>query len=766
MTFSGTAAVSAPGSLGASASYVGNLLTISWTNSDINNIESITITGLTIDATAGAAPGAIAATLGNATGNASVAAFQAGGTASGTLASGVGITGTSALVNVTTTGCTFTNTGVAGSGKYAFAVGTTGTTAESLDGTAAAIVAGQQTLTITTAGGFTSVHNAGDVVTQTSACAPNGALGSPGTVVQALTYNNPTPKLTVYPGENNSPAQSLVIVEPAAAFLAAASTFTYTIATAGVVFSTAPAVTDNNGVMVLSAAVLSTDRKSATVTVTTASTVTGATITLYNILYDVASTVPAGTFISVGIATSAGKVVLPASRTNAVVFRGIVAVSATTPTVYIGENGQAAGIISFTEAAAGFFTDGTGSNNTFEICPIAVNYVFTLAPYAKVTGGVAAGNLILRDGAAASATNIVKGTQDGNCYYWTVWTKSTTASTIQIGNADFTSGPIINVSVNQNPGAVAADLYIGSSALDDQLAATVVFAIATYRSSVLVTALSQPVMSPGSLNALAGNIQVSETGLGQLKNGELICVEVLPTAGNSGGTGPGSGIQEVFFGSQPTANVPIVTASGSGLILGPVSFGSGGYNGNGCGSPSGGAPSTQATSFYFMVLQQSTAGDGKLVISNIHYTVTPDAGTGVIQVRVSGANLGSPTMKAFQSTVSNARIGSQLAGTAATRLGVTQVGAFTTSTKVTTKGKYVTYRFDFGVGAAGAHVAIWGATKTGNDWTGFSKVTGRIANASGVVYYYIRQNSATWKSYRAQWTGGGALTPARQARWQ
>jgi hypothetical protein len=72
---------------------------------------------------------------------------------------------------------------------------------------------------------------------------------------------------------------------------------------------------------------------------------------------------------------------------------------------------------------------------------------------------------------------------------------------------------------------------------------------------------------------------------------------------------------------------------------------------------------------------------------------------------------------------------------------------------------------DFGVAAAGKRVEIWGATKTGNDWSAFTKVTARIANASGVVYYYIRQNSATWKSYRGFFVDGGAWTPARQARW-
>ncbi len=85
-----------------------------------------------------------------------------------------------------------------------------------------------------------------------------------------------------------------------------------------------------------------------------------------------------------------------------------------------------------------------------------MNYAFTLAPYAKVVGGVAAGNLILRDGAAASTTNLVQGIQDGGCYYWTVWTESTTVSTIQIGNADLSTGPIINVNVNQPAGPVSA----------------------------------------------------------------------------------------------------------------------------------------------------------------------------------------------------------------------------------------------------------------------------------------------------------------------
>ena len=826
VTFSGTPVVSAPGSLGASASVIGSVLTVAWTNTDVLNIESITITGLKIDASATATPGAITATLAAVSGNGTVAAFQAGGTASGTLSAGIGIGATTATVAVTTAGCPFVTTGTAGSGTFDFA-----TNPQSVAGTAGALAAGSQTLSAfvpaTTVG-----HLANEVVTQTNACGASGVLASPGIVVQALVYADPPTKPSVFPGENNSPAANLVITEPVAGFLALNSTFTYTIATAGVVFSSAPAVagtgatggtitgntvaaatvvttaaahglvtgnsvviTGSNSVPLingtftvtalsattfsipvtvttagtagtvvgpplaggigLSAAVLAPDRKSATVTVSAVSAVP-ATITLSGILYDVAATVPGGTFVSVGITTSGAKAVNPPARNNAVVFRGIAAVSATTPTVYIGENNQVAGIVSFTEAAAGFFTDGTGSNNTFTICPKGVTYVFTLAPSAKVTGGIAAGNLILREGAVASPDNVVPGTLTNvpvaGCYSWTVWTKSTTASTIQIGNVDVTTGALINVNVNQAPGAVLVELYIGNAALATQLAATVQFATAAFRNQVSVTALSQPTIPVGSNGSAAGDIQIQETALGQLKATEEICVEVLPN--QNAGT-----LYDAFFKGLTTADVPVVTAT-NGVVTGPVTF----SNSN-CTDTLGSNPGTFAHSFAFIVLQQSTTGTGKLVISNIKFATVNDAVAGPVQVNVYGIGK-APTTVVFQTLISNARIGSAIGGSAATRLGVTQTGAFTISTKVTTVRKYVTYRFDFGVGAAGAHLQIWGATKTGNDWSAFTAVTSRVANASGVVYYYIRQNSATWKSYRASWIGGGTLTPARQARWK
>ena len=747
VTFSGTpSTVGSTGSLGATASIAGSVLTVNIAGSDTVNVECIVVSGLKISAAAGTTAGAITATMGGFTGSITGAAqFAGGGTATGTISAGIGAGATSVIVNVTSIGCNFSSAGTLNFVTNPESKGLT--TASALNVPAA----GQQTLTIVAT---LNVHNAGEVVNETNGCAASTALASPGTVVTALTYTT-AGSLVVFPGENNSPASSVTVVEPSLGFLAAASTFTFTIATAGVVFSSAPTVTDNNAAMVLSAPVISADRKSVTVTVTTASTVGPATITLSGILYDVASTVPAGTFIGLGLVTSAALAILPPSVNNAVVFRGIAA-TATSPTVYIGENAQTAGVISFTESAAGFFTAGVGTGtNVISICPAGVLYTFTTAPVAMVVGGVAAGNIILRDGSAASTTNIVAGiATGGGCFTWYVWTASTTASTIKIGAApSAATGPLINVTVAQPPGPVLVNLNVGSTSVLATLFASVQFATATYRNQVAVTALSQPAIAAGANHAAAGNIQIAETGLGQLKAGEAICFEILYRSFVN---------TDVFMNGLNTADLPVAAASGTGLVVGAVVPGFGPCPGD-PNVPL--VPAGYVQSFSFPVVQQSTAGDGKVVISNISYTTLADAVSGPVQVSVTGAG-GVPTVVIFHSTVSNAKIGAVIAGTASSRLGVTQVGAFTTSTKVAARRHYVTFRFDFGVGAAGAHLEIWSATKTGNDWSAFHKVTSRVANASGVVYYYFRSNSATWKSFRAFWAGGGSWSPSRQARWR
>ncbi len=781
VTFSGTPVVSAPGSLGATASASGQVLTINLTNSDTSNPDNFSITGLKLAAAStAAAPADVTANV-TGTGGAGTAfdCYTTGvSTATGLVAVGVGTGSTSIIINYDN--CHFENTDTSDliPGALVFGAGGTAETRNITNVQADFPAVGQDTLTIQAT---TTAHPVDQVVSQANVLGvpivcSSAALSGLGTVRDSLIYNAPASVPLLFPGENNQAASNLTATERNAGFLSVGTPVTFTITTAGVTFSSAspnlPVLSATNG-LAFGALTMSADHTSVTATVTTASGAPS-TLTLGNaypvnpqIHYDVASTVPSGTMVNVTLALSGTKTVIPTSRANAQIGRVFTATAASLPNVNIGQNNQATGLISIVEAAAGSFTDGTGSNNVFEICPDNTSSFAAPGPWAKVTT-TDAGALRLRDGAGASSTNIVAGTADPNdagCFYWTVWTKSTVASTIQIGNSTFSSGPLVNVLISAPTGPLNAILSAGTlgsppptgRAMTDQVSLPIANRI--FASQVKVTALSQPTIVAGGLHQLAGNIEVAEGGNGQLKLNEEICVEVIPSS-NSGT------VQDTFLSAVTTGDLPVATATG-GLVIGAITL-----SNNDCldrvdgispvftGSP------TLMRSFSFLVLQQSTTAAGKITISNIHYNVISDATSGAVQVNVWGLNsVISNNAIDFQRLISNAKIGSPLAGTAATRLGVTQVGAFTTSTKVTKTGKYVTYRFDLGVGAAGQHFEIWGATKTGNDWSAWHKISARVANASGVVYYYIRQSSATWKSYRAFWAGGGVWTPARQARW-
>ena len=329
-------------------------------------------------------------------------------------------------------------------------------------------------------------------------------------------------------------------------------------------FTVVAATTVQGGSSVASAVTLSADRKSASFTISTASTV-ASTILISNILYDVASTVAGGTFVDVTV-TAGALLVNPTHRTNAVVGRGLTA-TATPTTVFIGQNGQKSGLTTITELSAGFFQGGTGSNNTIQVCLINNAETFTSpGPWAKVT----AGDLRLREGSVSSPDNIVPGTAvffagtGDTCYTWTVWTASTTVSTIVIGNSDFTSGPIIDVPANSVPGAVTMSIFLGNGSVIPStaaVAATVQIATAVFQNQVVVTALSQPVIPVGSNGSPAGDIQIQETATGQLKAGERICVEILPNQNQ--GT-----LYDAFLKGLNTADVPVATGS-NGIVVRP-----------------------------------------------------------------------------------------------------------------------------------------------------------------------------------------------------
>lgn len=507
-------------------------------------------------------------------------------------------------------------------------------------------------------------------------------------------------------------------------------------------FTVTVATPTPGGLPVLGAMTLSADHTSASFTVDTASTL-ASTIVVSNILYDVASTVAGGTFVTVE-ASAGGKLVNPTTRTNAVVGRGLNA-SATPTTVFIGQNNQKTGLVTITELAAGFFQGGTGTNNLIEVCLINNNETFSSpGPSAKVTAGdlvLRSGNVAAAAGAAVVGNAVFDPVSGDTCYTWKVWTASTVVSTITIGNSDFSSGPLINVPANSVPGAVNMGIFVGNGDViptSSAVAATVQIATAVFQNQVVVTALSQPAIARGATDARPGDIQIAETAGGQLKLGELICVEVLPRTSNNQ-------LQDTFLRSLNTSDTPTVTPSG-GVLVGPVALSEQGCSGEL-------ANNTHIRSFSFVVQQQSVSGTGKLVIGNMHYVTTADAPVGPVLVNVFGFGA-APTTVEFQATVSNATIVSAFAADAAITRGLNGRSNWTLATVVTTRGSYVTIRGRASGAGPGTLVQIWVKTKT----TAWHLETNRRVSPNGFMYYSGKVLNLGYRYYRVVAAGATSNT--------
>jgi len=188
VNFVGTPTITgAPGSLGATASASGNVLTINFAGADNAQVESLTVGGLKISASTGAAAGAIKAALGgNATDIACV--FSGTTTATGTLQSILPNTALGALVN-TTSACGFQITnGQAGSTDADAGKATFSDVADSRNIVAPApappTAPGLQVVNFDVGA---NTHGIGIAVTQTvGLCAAGQTLGSPGTVTVSL----------------------------------------------------------------------------------------------------------------------------------------------------------------------------------------------------------------------------------------------------------------------------------------------------------------------------------------------------------------------------------------------------------------------------------------------------------------------------------------------------------------------------------------------------------------------------------------------------
>jgi hypothetical protein len=472
---------------------------------------------------------------------------------------------------------------------------------------------------------------------------------------------------------------------------------------------------------------------------------------LFNPDYDVALGTPSGTTVDVAVTVSRAGVTIIGSPVTVGVVGFVVAGSTSAPNVLIGQNDQSTGMITLTESAAGSI-GFTAPDGFIKVCIQGIDEHWAVGRYFWAV--VTAGDLKLNvAGLAATQGKMAIDATSPLCLEIQVYTISTVASTIEIRDGSSTApaasgatnGPKVNVDTDALPGAVYVDVFSDSPndsvapAPDDfgtQVGDNIVIAVRAYSNTPIVTVSGQPTVTRGGLGQAIGNIIITEGAPNQFST--LAGFQVCPVNPSGAFTSAWA------FASPVGVNQPVVstnsTVSGTIATFDPTP--------------------TTAGCLELDVSDSGLAGLAVITLSNLKVDVLADAPLGNLFARVfddpGGASL-------LNQIVSPAKIGTGIAGTATTRLGVTQIGAFTTSTKVQATGKYVTYRFDFGAGAAGSSVQIWGATKTGNDWSAFGVVTTRVANASGVVYYYIRQNSATWKSYRALMSG--AWTPARQARW-
>ena len=265
-----------------------------------------------------------------------------------------------------------------------------------------------------------------------------------------------------------------------------------------------------------------------------------------------------------------------------------------------------------------------------------------------------------------------------------------------------------------------------------------------FANQVAVTALSQPTMATGTGSALAGNIQIAETGIGQLKVGEEVCIEVMPATA--------LGSPDVNLGGINTAAVPIATATG-GLVLDSVIL-DGGRHCDGSVS----ADINHVAAFHFHVLQQSTNGTGKVVISNINYTVQTGATAGNVLVNVYGYGQW-PTVLDFQATVSNAKVGTapKLNIAANSALGLNPTSGYTTITpKYQAVGKYVTWKFTGGPALAGQRVNVLVAKHVNGAWGGPVYYKSAWADANGIVTFSWTSKTAAAINVRVQWPGSTA----------
>ncbi len=728
------------GSVSASVS-AGGVLTITISGATGSRLDNFTVSGLKVKAGATAALGAVQ--------------FR------------YATTGTNlGLINATASGTLTTNTGTGvqsptytlAAGSPDFQVTATGATPPISNATFVGGVT--ESVALTAAGGgsvtanFSTNHPSGTTFSQTVQAQwfPQGATVVDTTVLKALSVG------VVLPGVNSQTTPgNLTVTLGDAGFVPAASTLTFAITTPGVQFSVLPTVA-SSGNFAVGTGVLSLDRTSITYTVTTASTTDLQVLTLSNIKYDVALSATAGAMVNVTLTISGGVAVSGSPAANAQIAETIIG-SGAVPTIIIGNNDQPTGLLTIRESAAGTLPDDTTVSTDKIVVCTTTGETFSRAPWFVVT----AGDLKFNVGGVA-ATQAKATLSTSTCAFVQVYSASTVASTIEVragvdaaNTAPKPSGPnngaTVNVGSGLLPGPTLVQVSISATGAPGGTpqGAPVVVAMRALAGSPIVAAASQPFVTAGGMNQVAGDVTISEGSTANFAAGETISLCLVTQALTIS--------TDTFFANTAGVGMPIVTTNNatSGLVASIT------YSSTLCSSTVGG--------FQVKVENGAIGALGVITVSGLKYNVNVGSANGPVFLQVM--KLALPAVGTdFNQVVSNATIGAPaaVAISAATALGATKVGPFSTTTKVAALGKYVTWRFAGGSALAGKTVQIWVATKNADgSWGAFTLLTGRVADASGNAYFWWRSSSAKWISVRAYYAGdathSASWSAARQGRW-
>lgn len=446
----------------------------------------------------------------------------------------------------------------------------------------------------------------------------------------------------------------------------------------------------------------------------------------------------------------------------------------------------------------------------------------TVPFYAASNLAVSAANSSVKFVAAASACSAAALTtlssdKAGNAAKLCVTVKDGNASTISGATVSVTSTPVgLLAGGTEGAGAIAGTAQATSDTADtsgvyafgltgSNLTGTATISISVTYSSATTTLASQSWTFTGPV----ATVTASNNKYSLLKSGGAVTDVVRFTAKDASGNAVATTLSSVVVSDATIFTAVVANEFDGALVKGKVTVTCTGVEGSGTVTVKSNSMSSAAIKVYCSgALDTYTVAFDKITVApggtaTLTYTAkdaagqpapdtsaTPDAtaissgaitawgaiangvstatflapfNTGTVTALVSNSTAATTVSATASINVSTPVVIS--AASAATALGATKTGPFTTATKVAAHGAYITVKMSFGASAAGANVGIWGASKnSAGVWSAFTLKTNRTADASGNVYYWFRSYSAAWLSFQGR-TDAGVRAPARQVRW-